>query len=316
MGRRRWGVILVVIMGLVACSKPSSTPLQGYIEGKLIYLGSSQSGVLMILAVQKGQPVRAQQFLAQLDPNPERAQWIEAKATWMQNQEKLENLIQGQRPTVIEGILAERAKAQAELLLSEQTLRRNYTLYQQQFLSRQAYEESLADFRAKQETMRQFTAKLADAQLGARRHKILAQVAVVDAARARVAQLHWGLTQKTLYAPSDGFIFDTFYQMGEVVPANQPLLALLTPEHIHAIFFVPETKLSQLTMGQTVQLQCDGCSQSQSAIIDFISPEAEYTPPIIYSEKTRAKLVYRIEAKLPRDVALRYHPGQPVDVSL
>jgi HlyD family secretion protein len=49
-------------------------------------------------------------------------------------------------------------------------------------------------------------------------------------------------------------------------------------------------------------------------VISYISPDAEYTPPVIYSREMRAKLVYLVEAKPRQPAALR--PGQPVDVTL
>ena len=47
-----------------------------------------------------------------------------------------------------------------------------------------------------------------------------------------------------------------------------------------------------------------------------ISPNAEYTPPVIYSRQTSAKLVYRVEAYFSKDQLLAWHPGQPVSVTL
>ena len=63
-----------------------------------------------------------------------------------------------------------------------------------------------------------------------------------------------------------------------------------------------------------VSAACDGCPAGLSAEIAFISTQAEYTPPVIFSETERAKLVYRVEA-IPEDPA-RFHPGQPVQVRL
>jgi HlyD family secretion protein len=49
-------------------------------------------------------------------------------------------------------------------------------------------------------------------------------------------------------------------------------------------------------------------------VISYVSPDAEYTPPVIYSREMRAKLVFLIEAKPRQPAGLR--PGQPVDVTL
>ena len=39
-------------------------------------------------------------------------------------------------------------------------------------------------------------------------------------------------------------------------------------------------------------------------------------PPVIYSNETRSKLVFMVEALPNLDIALSLHPGQPVNVSL
>jgi HlyD family secretion protein len=48
--------------------------------------------------------------------------------------------------------------------------------------------------------------------------------------------------------------------------------------------------------------------------VSFISPQAEYTPPVIYSEASRAKLVYTVEARPSREQAMLINPGQPIAI--
>jgi len=74
--------------------------------------------------------------------------------------------------------------------------------------------------------------------------------------------------------------------------------------------------LGSLSLGQQVSVSFDGSSEPFSAVISFISPEAEYTPPVIFSRETRAKLVFMAEARPERSLAARLHPGQPVDIRL
>jgi HlyD family secretion protein len=88
--------------------------------------------------------------------------------------------------------------------------------------------------------------------------------------------------------PADAKVQDVFFRAGEVVNAGQPVLSLLPPGNLRVRFYVPEPALSSLALGQTVRVTCDNF---------FISREAEYTPPVIFSEKERAKLVFRIEAR-------------------
>ena len=62
-------------------------------------------------------------------------------------------------------------------------------------------------------------------------------------------------------------------------------------------------------------MRCDGCAAPLAAQVTFISPQAEYTPPVIYSRDWRTKLVYLIEARTALGEAVKLHPRQPVDAT-
>jgi HlyD family secretion protein len=69
-------------------------------------------------------------------------------------------------------------------------------------------------------------------------------------------------------------------------------------------------------MGRPVSFTCDGCPADLTATIIYVSPRAEFTPPVIYSQTARTKLVFLIEARpqsVPAQVALA--PGLPVTVA-
>ena len=104
--------------------------------------------------------------------------------------------------------------------------------------------------------------------------------------------------------------------VGEWVAAGSPVVRMLPPENIKVRFFVPETVLGSLTLGRQVSLHCDGCVADLPAHITFVSPQAEYTPPVIYSNETRGKLIYMIEAHPSAHDAIKLHPGQPLEVVL
>jgi HlyD family secretion protein len=92
------------------------------------------------------------------------------------------------------------------------------------------------------------------------------------------------------------------------------VVSLLPPENIFVRFFVPEPRLAEVHIGDRVALVCDNCPADLLATISFISPQAEYTPPVIYSESIRAKLVYMVEARPSPQVAATINPGQPIAV--
>jgi HlyD family secretion protein len=319
-GKRRTVVILIlVIAALVAFAAFNSLraqPLQGYVEGEYINIASNPSGVLQQLFVSRGQLVKASQLLYQLDQEPEASQFEQAKQQLAQAESILSDLENGQRSTVLDAIQAQLAQAQANLKLSTVTLDRNRTLYAQNAISKAALDQAEANYQHDLNLVNQYSANLADAKLGARNHIINSQRAVVLANTAAVQRALWQLHQKTAYAPAAGLIFDTYYRPGEFVNSQQPVMALLTPANVKLIFYVAEPDRSKIHIGEKVQFTCDGCNKTFSATINYLSPQAEYTPPVIFSRESRTKLVYRVEAALAVADAERLHPGQPVDVYL
>ena len=99
-----------------------------------------------------------------------------------------------------------------------------------------------------------------------------------------------------------------------MVTAGRPVVSLLPPANIKVRTFVPEARLTTLHVGDVVKVHLDGIAEALSAKVSFIAPQAEYTPPVIYSQENRSKLVFMIELRFDDAVAAKLHPGQPVDV--
>lgn len=140
--------------------------------------------------------------------------------------------------------------------------------------------------------------------------------AQVAAKTAALAKARWSFDQKEQFAPTNAFVQDTLYRVGEWVAAGKPVVQLLPPTNLKVRFFVPETILPKIRPGQAVSVTFDGGRRPYSATVNYISTSAEFTPPVIYSQENRAKLVYMIEAKFPAADAADLRPGQPVDVEL
>jgi HlyD family secretion protein len=138
----------------------------------------------------------------------------------------------------------------------------------------------------------------------------------VAADRASLRDAVWRLKQKQIASPRNGLVVDTLYRQGEWVSAGNPIVQLLPPENLEIRFVVPETIVGKLRVGQAIHLNCDGCPGNIAASISFVSPQSEYTPPVIYSNENRSKLVFMIIAKPAEQVASALHPGQPVEVML
>ncbi|HEY3664127.1 MAG TPA: efflux RND transporter periplasmic adaptor subunit [Chthoniobacterales bacterium] len=136
-----------------------------------------------------------------------------------------------------------------------------------------------------------------------------------DQDREQVAQAQWNLAQMKQDAPQAGLVFDTLFREGEWVAAGKPIVSLLPPANIKVRAFVPETEVGSLHFGQEARVMVDGVGEPFVGRISYISPRAEYTPPVIYSRESRSKLVFLVEIRFEPAVAVKLHPGQPVDVA-
>jgi Multidrug resistance efflux pump len=135
-----------------------------------------------------------------------------------------------------------------------------------------------------------------------------------DQDRQRVAQAEWNFNQKKQVAPQSGLVYDTLFRQGEWVPAGKPVVVLLPPPNIKVRAFVPETRVGTIHYDDPVRVTVDGVQNPFAGKVSYISPRAEYTPPVIYSRESRSKLVFMIESTFEPQVAVNLHPGQPVDV--
>jgi HlyD family secretion protein len=104
-----------------------------------------------------------------------------------------------------------------------------------------------------------------------------------------------------------------YFRPGEVVTAGRPVLSLLPPGNVKLRFYVPEAMLPKVAIGDPVRVSCDGCAADLAARITFIARSAEFTPPVIYSQEERSKLVFLVEARPEKPDSLRV--GQPVSVA-
>ena len=135
-----------------------------------------------------------------------------------------------------------------------------------------------------------------------------------DQDRQRVTQAEWNFNQKRQAAPQAGLVYDTLFRQDEWVVARKPIVALLPPQNIKVRAFVPEARVGSIHYGDAVRVTVDGVPAPFLGKVSYISPHAEYTPPVIYSRESRAKLVFMIESVFDPEVSANLHPGQPVDV--
>ena len=311
-----FGIMLFAFCAtLSGCHHGDLKQHQGYIEGRFTYISSQVTGTLKTLPIERGDAIQKNDILFTLDKNPQSAAVNQAEAALQQAKATLANLEKGKRPTEIAAIEAQQKQLDAQLIYAKKMVDRYHDLSKKSLIEKATYDKALADYDKLNAQLDEVNENLKTAQLQARPDKINAANANVQAAQSALKQAQWQLNQKTIRSPIMAEVYDLYYRVGENVPADHPVVSLLNVTNIFAIFYVPEEQLAQVKTGQKISMSCDSCKTPITGTIYFISPQAEYTPPIIYSESSRNKLVYRVEAKLAANDAELLHPGQPIEVT-
>lgn len=286
--------------------------LSGYIEGDPLYLSAPVSGAVAKVAVVQGQRVAEGAPLFAMDPEPQAAVTARAAAAVAQAQAQAEDLQKGQRPAELSVFDAQRAAAQAQLGEARAEFNRVAVLARKGIYAPARLDQARAAYQTAQANLVAVERQRDVGTLGARPDQVRAAQLQTAQAQQSLAEASSRLGDLSPRAPSAARVEEVFFQTGEWAAANQPVVSLLPDSRIKVRFFVPQGQLSAYRPGRTVRFSCDGCAGGLTARIAYVSPRPEYTPPVIYSRKTRDRMVFLVEA-VPAHPE-RLAPGQPVDV--
>lgn len=306
-----------LFLAITACGKRAVTVYPGYVEGEFVYISAPVDGRLLHLYVSRGQQVTTDTSLYELEGKEQQAARAQAAEQLASAHAKVENLKRSRRPAELRMTQAQIDQARAESELAKARLERDEQLFARGLISTIQLEQSRADAAAKSAKVDEVIAqlRLASESIG-RRDEVTAAVGDAQAAASVLDHADWQLAQRIGIAPSDALVQDTYYLPGEWVPATRPIVSLLPPQNIRLRFYMPESDIAELAIGQKMSVHCDGCPSDIEGTVSYISAEPEYTPPVLFSLENRARLVYRVDAK-PDAGALRWlKPGLPLDMRL
>jgi HlyD family secretion protein len=310
MNRFRPAIVIaaIIFVGLVAWTllggSSRERTFSGYIEGESLYLASPIAGTLASVAAVEGTRVAAGQPLFSVDPATLTAQGQQAEAGLSAARTQIAtaeaNARQADAEIAAASADSERARRDLERLLSVRS-------------------DDPAAVAGKDVDAARAALKAADARVAAARKVADARRAQVGAARAQAVEAAGGreevqirMNQLSPVAPAAARVEEVFFQPGEWVSANQPVISLLPDARVKVRFFVPEQQVARYRPGKKVRFSCDGCANGLAATIRYVSPRPEFTPPIIFSRDSRDRLVFMVEAYPDKPANLQ--PGLPVDI--
>lgn len=301
------------LAGLAGCTEQQAPVHLGYIEADWTYVAAPAAGRIIEQTVTEGDTVQQGDFLFRLDSTAEEAAVSEADARVNQAKAEADNLSTGARPAEIKRLEARLAEAKAQLDKATSERDRILPLVEQGFAPQSQKDAVEAAYDAAVAAVNAAEQDLKVAALPGREASREAASAAARSAEAAKVAAEYRLNERRTIAPVGGKVEEVFFRTGEFVTAGTPIIALLPAGGLKARFYVPETELAKVRVGEQVSLTADGLSAPVRATVSFISHEAEFAPPVIYARYSREKLVFMVEAKVPQDSGL--HPGLPVEVN-
>lgn len=316
--KSRHYLLLTFAMIISACQpsqqKDAAGDFTGYVEANYYYISAPTAGWITALLVKEGEALTIDATVAQLDRDYQELSLEQAKLKQNIASAEYDNITKGARP--------EELSAQQKLLEQKQIAehyainesKRIETLHANNLASAAEAEKA----KAVRDELTAAVASLKESikvmTLGARPDILESKQTALQAAHVDVGKAYWALTQRTIPAKQAGVVEQVFMREGEYVQAGQPIVSVFIPESKKVRFYVEQSRLSELRVGQLVDVFVDGQSKVFTAKIRFIAKQPEFTPPVLYNKGSRDSLVFMVEANFTADTTINV--GQPVDIQL
>ncbi len=299
----------------------------GTIESTQSELAFQVSGRVITVHVKEGQSVTKDQVLAELDRQEYVAACEQARANLKKAEENLKQLrtvLDINRKTLPADVTrAEAGVASAKDVLAEarSNKERFDQLYERTVVSKKeweavtlAHDTARARLTEAEAVLRQATGNLQNLEsIG---QQVEAAAAQVKASKAGADLAEIQLSHTQLKAPYGGIITSRNVEPGVVVSPSRQVLTLSDLSEVKLKIFVGETEIGRVKPGQKAEVKVDTFpGKVYNGSVSYISPEGEFTPKIIQTQKERVKIVYLVQIILPNpDLELK--SGMPADAWL
>ncbi len=149
---------------------------------------------------------------------------------------------------------------------------------------------------------------------GARPQELDAAQAAVDGLEAGRSALLRNLEESNVLASAAGEIVSVPVNAGDLLSPGQTICELLLPESVYIQTFIPENRIGWLSIGSQLEYVVDGVPGTARGTVEFISPEAEFTPRNLQTTQKRVAQVFRV--KLAPEAGGTLHQGLICDIRI
>ncbi|NUO80518.1 efflux RND transporter periplasmic adaptor subunit [candidate division KSB1 bacterium] len=286
-------ILLMLLFFLGACRKQESSMFEAsaIVEGTAIKVAAQTGGYLLQVVLNEGDEVALGQTIAVVDTE---------KLSY-----QLEQVHAGLEELTAQRRLAETnlRRAKEDFEYAQTRYERFLDLFEKNAASEQTRDDAKINFDRAQtayESARQNLQVLASKEKGLEAQSKLLRRQINDA---------------IVKAPLNGTITTRYYDTGETIPPNAPVVEIIDLAEMWTKVFVSETYLPKVKIGQAAQVKIDGTPQTLTGTVAWISTKAEFTPKNILTQESRTALVYAVKINIDNPDKILKH-GMPVSIAL
>lgn len=309
-------ILLVSLLALVACdSQESNQRVVGQLESDRIEITAEVSEPIVERTVVEGQAVDAGQLLISQDTSRIESRIAEARASELQAQARLDELIRGPRKELIVAAQANVQGAKDELEFRETDLTRAQQVFERNLASHEIRDRAKAARDNAKANLESLEAKLEELLTGTTPEELRQAQELVSQAQARIASLKIDFQRHSSVAPVDVVVDSLLFEVGERPAIGQPMAILLSGRQPYARVFVSESMRVHVTPGTSARIFVDGLEEPLEGRVRWVASEAAFTPYFALTEHDRGRLSFAAKVDV-LNASTRLPDGVPVEVEL
>lgn len=286
-------LISFAIFGFSSCSDDNKADGYGNFEATEIIISSEAQGKIKYFNVQEGDEIEAGIQVALIDTTQlhlEKQQLLASKKTVASKSQ---------------GVFSQIEVLNQKLKLAEQEERRMKNLFAEKAATQRQIDQAEGEVKVIREEINNVKTK---------NSPIVNEVQSIEAQVAKINDL---IEKSIVENPSKGTVLAQYAETGEITSFGKPLYKIADMEILTLRVYISETQLSDIELGQEVQVKIDSKEENMKSYpgrITWISASAEFTPKTIQTREERANLVYAVDIEVENDSSLKI--GMPAEMWL
>jgi len=296
-----------------ALHDPNMIIFSGNIEVTEVELAFEIPGRVTERVVSEGQRVNKGQIVAYLNTEQLSQEVALRQAELRISQAVLLELKEGFLPEEIAQAEAKVRQADAFFSRLASDYERQKKLFDGDVISSREFDISNSSFEVARAKVTEAQENLALLNRGIRPEKIAQAEANVSKSYQALGISETRFNYATLQSPISGYVLSDNVESGEFASPGTPIVTIGNLNDVWLRGYIDERDLGKVQLGQSVKVTTDSYPDKKyEGRVVFISPEAEFTPKNVQTEKERVKLVYRIKVDVSNP-NLELKPGMPAD---